>query len=269
MSYKMIAMDLDGTLTNSEKVITPKTKEALMKAQEQGIRLVLASGRPTRGIENLAEELELKKYGGFILSYNGGQVIECATGKILHSQTIPAKVCQRVVALARIFYANLVTYDGADLVCLEKYDMYADIEAKINDMNIVQPDNYEQAISAFEVPKFMMLEDEHHLVRIQNAIKPVLNQYCECFTSAPYFLEITPKGIDKGKSMDILLDYVGITRKELVSFGDGMNDLPMIGIAGLGVCMANGRDELKKAADYVTSSNDEDGIAKVLYEKVL
>jgi Cof subfamily protein (haloacid dehalogenase superfamily) len=115
----------------------------------------------------------------------------------------------------------------------------------------------------------MMLEDEHHLVRIQNAIKPVLNQYCECFTSAPYFLEITPKGIDKGKSMDILLDYVGITRKELVSFGDGMNDLPMIEIAGLGVCMANGRDELKKAADYVTSSNDEDGIAKVLYEKVL
>jgi Cof subfamily protein (haloacid dehalogenase superfamily) len=269
MSYKMIAMDLDGTLTNSEKIITPKTKEALMKAQEQGIRLVLASGRPTRGIENLAEELELAKNGGFILSYNGGQIIECATGKILHSQTLPNKVCQRVIALAKIFYANLATYDGKNLVCLEKHDMYAEIEAKINDMTIIQPDNYEAFVEQIDVPKFLMLEDEHHLVRIQNAIKPAITPYCECFTSAPYFLEITPKGIDKGKSMDKLLNYADLTREELVTFGDGMNDLPMIEIAGLGVCMANGRDELKEAADYVTLSNDEDGIAHALYEKVL
>ena len=75
MNYKIIALDLDGTLTNSEKVITPKTKEALMMIQEQGVKVVLASGRPTCGIKKLAEELELAKYGGFVLPFNGGQVI--------------------------------------------------------------------------------------------------------------------------------------------------------------------------------------------------
>lgn len=268
MSYKIIAMDLDGTLTNSDKIITPKTKEILMEAQKQGIKVVLASGRPNRGIYKLEKELELKKYGGYILPYNGGQIVECATGKILYSKTIPADVAQRIVALARIFYANLVTYKEENLLCLEKYDMYAEIEAKINDMTIVQPDNYEETIKTFDVPKFIMLEDEHHLVRIQNYIKPAIDDYCECFTSAPYFLEITPKGIDKGHSLFHLLKHLGMEHSDLIAFGDGMNDMSMIQFAGLGVCMENGRDELKKAADYVTLSNDNDGIAHAL-EKFL
>ncbi|MDO4941258.1 MAG: Cof-type HAD-IIB family hydrolase [Lachnospiraceae bacterium] len=264
MSYKIIAMDLDGTLTNSEKIITPKTKDALMRIQKQGIKVVLASGRPTRGMLHLEEELELKKYGGYLLSYNGGQIIECTSGNLLHSQTIPTHVCLRIVALARIFYANLVTYRDDELLCFEKYDMYADIEAKINGLRIVQPDNYEYEITTFDIPKFMMLEDEHHLVRIQNALHPVLDQYCEFFTSAPYFLEITPKGIDKGRSLDVLLNHIGMNRSDLVAVGDGMNDMSMIRTAGLGVAMRNGRQEVKNAADYVTLSNDEDGIAHVI-----
>lgn len=264
MNYKIIAMDLDGTLTNSDKIITPKTKAALMHLQKEGVKVVLASGRPTRGIQHLEEELELQKYGGYILPYNGGQIIECASGNVLHSRTIPPHVCQRIVALAKIFYANLLTYHNEELLCLEKYDMYAEIESKINGMTIVQPDDYEKAIAGFDVPKFIMLEDEHHLVRIQNAIHPALSKYCECFTSAPYFLEITPKGIDKGSSLDVLLNHIGMDRSDLVTVGDGMNDVSMLRIAGLGVAMGNARQEVKNAADFVTLSNDEDGIAYMI-----
>ena len=81
MEYKLIALDLDGTLTNSEKHITPRTKAALMEAQKRGVRLVLASGRPTFGIMPLAKELELARYGGFILAFNGGKIVDCKTGK--------------------------------------------------------------------------------------------------------------------------------------------------------------------------------------------
>ncbi len=264
MGYKMIAFDLDGTLTNSQKVIPPKTKEAIMKLQEKGVKIVLASGRPTHGIVKLEEELELKKYGGYLLPFNGGQIVDCATGEILHSQTIPDEVAQRVAALARIFYANLVTYRGADLLCLERHDMYAKIEADINDMRIVEPWNYEMELAKIDVPKFMMLEDPRHLVRIQNAITPALSQYCECFTSAPYFLEITPKGIDKAASLKKLLDHVGMDREDLVACGDGMNDKSMIEFAGLGVAMDNARDEVKAVADFITLSNDDEGIAHMI-----
>lgn len=219
MNYKIIALDLDGTLTNSDKIITPKTKEALMKIQKEGVKVVLASGRPTHGVYKLEEELELKKYGGYLLPYNGGQIIECATGKVLHSQTLDPEVAQKIVQLARIYHVNLVTYKKDTLLCFEKQDQYAIIESKINGLHMLEPDNYEEMLRTIDVPKFMMLEDPRHLVRVENAIVPILKDECECFCSAPYFLEICPKGIDKGQSLDVLLNYLGMERKDLVAVG--------------------------------------------------
>ena len=83
--YEIIVLDLDGTLTNRDKVITPRTKKALMEAQARGKKVVLASGRPTQGVMPLAEELDLKAYGGFILSYNGGMITNCKTGETVFS----------------------------------------------------------------------------------------------------------------------------------------------------------------------------------------
>ena len=91
MSYQIIVLDLDGTLTNSKKEITPKTKAALMKIQEEGKIVVLASGRPTPGILHLADELELQKYGGYILSYNGAKIINCKTKEIVYNNIAAGK----------------------------------------------------------------------------------------------------------------------------------------------------------------------------------
>lgn len=264
MNYKIIALDLDGTLTNSEKIITPKTKEALMMIQEQGVKVVLASGRPTCGIKKLAEELELAKYGGFVLPFNGGQVIEWATGKVIHSKTLEPEIAREIVRLAKSHYVNLVTYKDNQLLCLEQYDMYAKIEAGINGMQIVQPEDYEKEISSIDVPKYIMLEDANYLVTVEKSMAILLKDKCECFCSAPYFLEICPMGIDKGKSLDVLLNYLGMERKDLIAVGDSFNDKSMIENAGLGVCMGNGREEIKKIADFVTLSNDDDGIAHLI-----
>lgn len=92
MKYKLLVLDLDGTLTNSKKEITSYTKEVLIKAQMQGLHLVLASGRPTYGIVPLAKTLEMEHYGGFILSFNGGKVIEVKTDKVFYSQALPPDV---------------------------------------------------------------------------------------------------------------------------------------------------------------------------------
>lgn len=90
--YEIIVLDLDGTLTNRDKVITPRTKKALMEAQARGKKVVLASGRPTQGVMPLAEELDLKAYGGFILSYNGGRIMNCTTGEVVFSRELPGGV---------------------------------------------------------------------------------------------------------------------------------------------------------------------------------
>ena len=96
MQYKVLALDLDGTLTNSEKIITPRTKAALMEAAARGVCIVLASGRPTVGIEPLARELELQKYGGCILSYNGGKTIDCTTVHVLMQHAFPTELIEPV-----------------------------------------------------------------------------------------------------------------------------------------------------------------------------
>ena len=98
--YEIIVLDLDGTLTNRDKVITPRTKKALMEAQARGKKVVLASGRPTQGVMPLAEELDLKAYGGFILSYNGGRIMNCTTGEVVFSRELPVESNRTIIGLA-------------------------------------------------------------------------------------------------------------------------------------------------------------------------
>jgi HAD superfamily hydrolase (TIGR01484 family) len=107
MDYKIIVLDLDGTLTNRDKIITPRTKEALMNAQEAGNVVVLASGRPTAGVEPLARELELSRFGSYILSYNGGMITNCKTGETVFSSLLPRESNQKIIGLAQGRYPYL------------------------------------------------------------------------------------------------------------------------------------------------------------------
>ena len=106
MPYRVLALDLDGTLTNSDKVITPRTRQALLDAADAGTTIVLASGRPTVGIQPLAEELQLASRGGCILSYNGGKIIDCKTGETLVQYAFPADLIPKVCLFAK--YWNVV-----------------------------------------------------------------------------------------------------------------------------------------------------------------
>ena len=111
MNYELIVLDLDGTLTNKDKVITPKTKEALMKMQKQGKKVVLASGRPTYGVMPLAAELELERYGGYILSFNGGIIFDCQTKEVIFHRQLPVESNQIIIDLAKEHGVNLLTYE--------------------------------------------------------------------------------------------------------------------------------------------------------------
>lgn len=266
LPYSIIALDLDGTLTNSEKNITPRTFAALMKAQREGVRLVLASGRPTFGIAALANQLQLADYGGYVLSYNGGRIIDWCEKTVIFSQVVDPKLVPILYDFAEKAQLPIVTYLPEAILASKNEGVYLAEEARINRMPVVVAQNFvEEAMQiASGSTKFLIPGEPELLIQLESEMKAALSEQMEVFRSAPFFLELPPKGIDKAQSLQRLLTHLGLERESLMAFGDGFNDLSMIQFAGQGVAMANAVEEVKSIADFVTTSNEEDGIAHAL-----
>lgn len=263
MNYNMIVLDLDGTLTNRDKIITEKTKQALMEAQRRGKIIVLASGRPTYGVMPLARELELEHFGGYILSFNGGCIQNCRTGEVVFRRELPAESNSRILQMAKEERVDILTYEGASIITDNPDCPYVEKESAINHLAVRKIDDM-QAHVTFPVPKFLMLDDGDYLAMVEPRVKAALGKNFNVYRSEPFFLEIMPKGIDKAQSLERLLETLGMKREEMIACGDGYNDLSMIRYAGLGVAMENAVLPVRNAADYVTFSNNDDGIAHVV-----
>lgn len=263
MKYKVIVLDLDGTLTNSKKEITKPTKEALLDIQKRGYKVVLASGRPTPGVVKLATELELEKYGGYILSYNGAKIINCQTNETIFQKTLPPNVIPDLYNIAMESNIGIISYDTTKVIVGNRIDDYIKYEANLNGLEFEVVDDFVNYIN-FPVNKCLMTGEHEKLLQVQEKLKAKYNSYLSIYFSEPYFLEIMPQNIDKAQSLLTLLNTIGISSEEMICCGDGFNDISMIQIAGLGVAMENAQDLVKKAADYITLSNDEDGILHVI-----
>ena len=261
--YRAIALDLDGTLTNHEKVVTPKTREALLKAASEGAVIILASGRPTYGIEPVAECLELNQRGGYILSYNGGNIVNAKTGEKLFSQFLPDEVIPELYAYAKEHGHALLGYAGNEIITEMPDDQYVKEESRINKMNIRKVDNLFESLEPHPT-KLLMTGDPTLMLKAEEELVEKLGERMDIFRSAPFILELVPKGIDKAKSLTRLLTKINLTPADLIAFGDGYNDLSMLKLAGMGVAMENAAPEVRAEADYVTLSNEEDGVAAAL-----
>ena len=261
--FRAIALDLDGTLTNHDKVVTPRTRQALLKAQELGTVIILASGRPTYGIVPVAECLELEKRGGYILSYNGGNIVNAKTGEKLFSQFLPNAVIPILYKYAKEKNHALLGYAGNEIITEMPDDPYVKEESRINKMNIRKVDNLLDALEPHPT-KLLMTGDPTDMLKAEEELVEILGEKMDIFRSAPFFLELVPKGIDKAQSLLRLLSKINLTPADLIAFGDGYNDLSMLKLAGVGVAMANAAPEVRADADYVTLSNEEDGVAAAL-----
>jgi len=265
MSYKAIVLDLDGTLTNSKKEITPKTRKALMKAQRQGIRVILASGRPTYGIRPIADELEIGSYGGYVMAYNGGCITEWNSKQIVFNQILDEALVPKLYRAAKEGEHNfeILTYQGEGIAATNIEDEYVRHEAFINKMPLTLFDNFVHQVQ-HPINKCLIVGSPTPLAQLESELATTLKGRCSVYRSADFFLECVPMGIDKAASLARLLPTLDITKDEIIAAGDGYNDLSMIEYAGLGVAMENAADDIKAKADYVTLSNEEDGIAHIL-----
>ncbi|HAX72831.1 MAG TPA: Cof-type HAD-IIB family hydrolase [Firmicutes bacterium] len=262
MSYKMIVLDLDGTLMSSKNEILPKTKEALFKAQEAGVMIVLASGRPTYGMLKAAKDLRLDEYPGYTLSYNGGRIIAVQTDELIYDKSLTPEICHELYDLAREMNVNIMAYED-EAIITEDDDQYIQKEAFINNMPLNRVEKFKDRVD-FNSVKCLCTAEPEYLAEVELKFKERLGDRLSVMRSMPFFLEIMPQNINKAYSLQKLLDHVGLDKSQLIACGDGYNDLPMIEFAGLGVAMANAVDEVKAKANYITLSNDEDGIAHVI-----
>ena len=268
MKYKLLVLDLDGTLTNNKKEITENTRNTLIEAQEKGVKIVLASGRPTYGIVPIAEKLELKKYGGYILSYNGGEIINWQTGEMMYENVLPDDILPYLYQCAKDHNFAIVTYKDKYVITEHPDDEYVLKEAILNVMDTQKVNHFLEAID-FPVPKCLIVGEAERLAVLEKQMYESLKDKMGVYRSEPYFLELVPKGIDKAQSLSVLLQKIGYTREEMIAIGDGFNDKSMIEYAGLGVAMANAQEVVKQAADYITLSNEEDGVADVVKKFML
>lgn len=260
MKYKLLVLDLDGTLTNSKKEITRHTKETLIKAQEAGLKVVFASGRPTYGVAPLANELELQKYEGYILAYNGGEIIDWKTRELMYEKQLDSDLLPYLYRCAKENDFAIVTYENEYVLTEKPDDEYVLKEALLNVMKIKKVDNFLEAVK-HPITKCLIVGEPSRLALLEKEMYEKLKDRMGVFRSEPYFLELVPKGIDKAQSLSVLLEEIGMTKNEMIAIGDGFNDLSMIQYAGLGIAMENAQDVVKQAADFITLSNEEDGVA--------
>ena len=263
MDYKLLVLDLDGTLTNSKKEVTEHTLNTLIDAQKRGIRIALASGRPTYGIAPIANQLKMDEFGGYILSYNGGEIIEWKSKQMMYENVLNPEVVPYLYECAQKNGFAILTYDGPQIITEHPDDEYVQHEAFLNKMEAKKVDNFLQAIH-HPIAKCLIVGEPTRLAALEKEMYAELKDRMEVYRSEPFFLELVPKGIDKARSLAVLLQEIGLTKEEMIAVGDGFNDLSMIQYAGLGVAMANAQEVVRQAANYVTLSNEEDGVAAVV-----
>lgn len=170
---------------------------------------------------------------------------------------------RKILDLAEKEQVDILTYQGARILTNNQDNPYAKIESGINHLKLKQIEDL-KAYLDFPVPKFLMLDDGDYLALVEARVKAALGKNFSVYRSEPFFLEILPRGIDKAQCLAQLLKLLGMEREEMIACGDGFNDLSMIEFAGLGVAMENAVRPVRNAADYVTLSNNDDGVAHVV-----
>ncbi|MCQ2335000.1 MAG: Cof-type HAD-IIB family hydrolase [Paludibacteraceae bacterium] len=265
---KLIALDLDGTLTNSRKELTPRNFDVLMKAQQMGVRLVLASGRPVDGIAPLAEQLHLAEYGGFVMAMNGSRLVEWQTQEVVHDLTLDFSFVPELYQAAMDAQMQILTYQGHAIVATSTEDEYVHKEAFINKMPVELYADFVHQLSE-PINKCLIVGDPQRLPQVEANLRQQLSGRMDVYRSCDFFLECVPLGVDKAATLRLLCQHLHIQMEEVMACGDSYNDISMIQAAGVGVAMANSAPEVLTIADFVTRSNDEDGVAHAVCQYII
>lgn len=266
--YKLVVLDMDGTLLNSQKEITERVRKAIHAAKAIGVKVVLASGRPIDGMLPTLEALGLTTVDDYVLTYNASLTLNVASKEVIRSEFLNGQDARDLYHLAVKLGVNTHAYSSKLGLITPKISKYTEHEACINQIEInicdfttLDPDE--------EMLKIMMIDEAEILTAAINRLPDSFQEKYSMAQSAPFFYEFMSKKSGKANGVAALTAYLGLTHEQVICVGDAGNDLEMIQYAGLGIAMENATDDVKAVADYITLSNDQDGVAHVFEKFVL
>lgn len=267
MKKRMLFLDLDGTLLNDAKQITDGNRAALDRALERGHGVIITTGRPLKSAMDQAHKLGMDRPGCYLIAYNGAVVYDWAQEKQIFSRTLSMDAVHRVFDMVNGQGEHIQTYDTWDVLVEQRCDDAAVrryCELIVMDFKVIE-DVHKDLV---EEPVKCLVINYHEqagLLKIQDWIRRNMAADVDCFFSCDQYLEVVPKGMSKGEAVKMLCAMLDVDIADAVAVGDAANDLSMIETAGIGVAMANGTNDVKAIADYVTvRDNNHDGIAEVV-----
>lgn len=274
---KMIAADIDGTLINDEGTISPRTCQALIHAQRQGIRMVIATGRGIPYTARQQKQLEMDRFpGNYIIGLNGQTICSIPHGSLWQGPRIPASRMPPILKLARDWGLEALCYAGDSRYHYVPPDFNRKKEAWLKEHGSQACHDFEAVLGdripvpswdapfPGDVDKVAFLHTPLYLNQVLPLVRRALNPGLQALLTKPNWLEIFPAGIGKGAALKRIMEETGIGRDQAAVFGDGENDMDMFRAVTYSFAMGNAPDAVKKAAYAVTGSNNQDGIAAAL-----
>ncbi len=256
---KAVALDMDGTLLNDQKEITPVTKRCIENLKKKGIYPILVTGRSFEALKPFKEVLGLRTP---VISYNGAQIVDGITGKLLQDSPLSDTSSRFILELARRENIHVQAYRNGTLYYerhrpeSEHYESHVNLKGEVVDFDSLEP---------FKFTKMMYVGKHKVLEKMKDTVLAAVGSTTAVMFSNDEFLEFMSKDVSKGKALLAVLSLLGLSPQEAIAFGDGDNDIPLLETAGIGVAMENASPSVKKAADFTASSNNNDGIARFLH----
>lgn len=265
--YKVIATDMDGTLLNSKSEISKENELEIINAQDKGIKFVLASGRPVEAMKKYAKQLKMDKYEGYIVSFNGSQIVDCKTNETVYSEPLSKEDVKYLFDKAKKLKVTLITY-VKEYIYTTEINEYSGIEAKITGMKVKKIDNIDEIIN-YDIMKFMYVDKPENIKKNLEIMKNEVGDKYFLAISNPHFLEIANKNVDKGKSLKKLCEILKVSVKDMITCGDSYNDVAMLKLDSLSVAAKNAPSDIKEICDYVSVTNDENILEDVIKKFII
>ncbi|MGR3806844.1 sugar-phosphatase [Pasteurella testudinis] len=266
--YKLIALDLDGTLLNTQKEISARNHAAITAARAQGVYVILASGRPYIGMQKYMRQLGMTGDDDYVLCFNGARVERATDGYVINSRMLSGKDAKRVAQHAQQMGLNTHAFSPTRGLITPQASFYTQHEADSNGIDFTIMD-FAELDDGEPIIKSMIIDPPERLDPFAAAVPTALSQRYTVVRSAPFFLEFIHPQANKGAGVASLAQHLQIQPEDIICCGDAGNDLHMLQYAGLGVAMGNATDELKAIADYITADNNSSGVAEVIEKFVL
>jgi Cof subfamily protein (haloacid dehalogenase superfamily) len=264
----LLALDVDGTLTRPDGTISERTIEVIKHLQKKGARLCIASGRPPLGIVPVAKLLGMDEFGGYIIGFNGGVLMDYSSGKVLYTASLPEEALPVIAECSRRPGHTVLTYVGNEICTEDATDPYVHISHQRNGMPIREVSDILTDLPKATLPKCIITSDPCEMPALQREVSARLYGIADAYLSEAYFLEVVPRGTDKADALVRLLEHLGLSHENIIAAGDGHNDMGMIRLAALGIAMGNAHPDVRQVADVVAPSNAEDGLAQVLEQSL-